>query len=207
MTLVDLSIEKKNDVQYNFDYYRKHFPKSYFVSWYEMPKEFNKLISDKNLFIELGVATGENINNFIKAGWKGKIIGFDLWKRYKKPKNIKGVTFIKGDVRNTFLHYIKNINKIDLLSIDLDSDIEASIYCLTCCKNLIKNSYIYIDEFYGFDNWSKKEAFAFSKWLANTQYSFDLLFYTKSGAAFKLNGSKKPEYLFYTLIDELTKQD
>jgi len=196
---------KKNS--YNFDYYKKNFPEAYFVSKNQMPNEFNKLINEKNLFIELGVGTGKNINNFIKAGWKRNIVGFDLWKRYKKPENIKGVTFIEGDVRNTFSYYIKNINKIDLLYIDLDSDVESSIYCLNCCKNLIKNSYVYIDEFYGFHNWSKNEAFYFSKWLANTQYSFDLVFYTEFGAAFKLNGLKKPEYLFYTLIDKLTEKE
>lgn len=197
-------MEKK---MYNFDYYKKNFPESYFVSAHEMPKEFNKLINEKNLFIELGVGTGENINNFIKAGWKENIVGFDLWKRYKKPENIKGVTFVEGDVQDTFLYYIKNVNKIDLLYIDLDSDVKSSIYCLNCCKNLIKNSYVYIDEFYGFHNWYKSEAFYFSKWLANTQYSFDLVFYTKSGAAFKLNGSKNSSYLFYTLLNKLIEKE
>ena len=192
---------------YNFDYYKKNFSESYFVPTSQMPNEFNKLINEKNLFIELGVGTGKNINNFIKAGWKGNIVGFDLWKRYKKPENIKGVTFVEGDVRNTFSYYIKNFNKIDLLYIDLDSDIESSIYCLNCCKNLIKNSYVYIDEFYGFDNWYKSEAFYFSKWLANTQYSFDLVFYTKFGAAFKLNGSKNSSYLFYTLLNKLIEKE
>lgn len=180
----------------NLEFFKEFYPKIPFVVHHEYEQVMINLINDQSLLVELGVGEGDSIRRFKRDGWKGTIVGFDLWKRYSKPTDLD-IKLIEGDVRDT-LGCIKDFGKINLLAIDLDGDVEATIHSLNESKGLF--DYLYIDDLHGFDYWSTGIILDVFKWFQINNISYDILFYTQTGIAFKIDGALDSNYMLATLM-------
>jgi hypothetical protein len=187
------------------NFFQQYFPSVEFVTCPSRAKKFIEIINDQKLFLELGVGWGANIQNFQEAGWGGEIIGCDLWKRFEQPTHLKDVELVKGDVRDTLPQVLTTIADIKLLSIDLDGDIDATMSSLDQCKPFFKDSFLYIDEFYGFQNWETGLANSVATWLAINVESFDIPFYTENGIALKIDGKYPGDQLMLSLLEYTTE--
>ena len=183
------------------NFFQKYYPDSEYLHCSTRADKFVSLISNQKILLELGVGWGANIRNFQHAGWQGKIIGCDLWKRFDQPTDLTTATLVPGDVRDTLSNVLKNIDHIDLLSIDLDGNIDATIFSLDQCKPLLNNSYVYIDELFGFEDFHHGLIKELSTWLAVNVESYDVVFYTDNSVAFKIGGSRSPDHLMMCLLE------
>lgn len=188
------------------NFFKKYYPDVEYLDCTTRAQKFVELIDQQNLFLELGVAWGGNIKNFQQAGWSGRIIGLDLWKRFDKPTDLGDVLLVEGDVRDTLPAVLESVDTISLLSIDLDGDVDASIASLDMCRDKLNGSYIYLDEFYGFDNWQNGLANSVATWLALNLESYDVAFYTNNGLAIKVGGAYTADNLMLNLLEYTTEQ-
>jgi hypothetical protein len=169
------------------NFFKTYYPLAEFLSCSDRSQQFVKLIQDQGLFLDLGVACGTNIKNFQQAGWDGKIVGL-----------------ADNEVMATLPNVLESIDTISLLSINLDKDL--SIASLDMCCDKLKNSYIYLDEFHGFDNWQSGLANSAAIWFALNIESFDIAFYTDNGLAIKVGGPYTADNLMLNLLEYTTEK-
>jgi hypothetical protein len=190
-------------MQLNF--FEKYYPDSEYIDCSTRAKKLSSIIPNQEVFLELGVGSGENILNFKHAGWKGSIVGCDLQNSLSSSLQFDNIDLRQGSIQDILPDVLKSISSISLLSIDLDGDIAATLHSLDLCKDHILDSYLYIDEFYNFDKWQDNLAKDFSTWLALNVESYDILFYTDNGVAIKLGGKHSADHLMLSLLEYTTE--
>jgi hypothetical protein len=187
-------------------FFKKYYSDVEYLNCVTRAEKFVNLINDQSLFLAVGVGWGANVRLFQKAGWAGRIVGFDEWKRVARPTDLDPAHLIEGDVRDTLETSLTELGAISLLSIDLDGDVDASILTLDLCRSrLTDQSYIYIDEFYGFENWQNGIANHVATWLALNLDSYDIAFYTDNRLALKVGGPHTADKLMLNLLEFTTE--
>lgn len=175
----------------DFNFFKTYYPTAQYLEKDHVPAMLCNMIEKQNLLIELGCAYGDNLLLFNQAGYRGKMIAYDLCQRFGKP-DIPNVTLIEGDVRHTLQ---PSDQKIDILYLDLDQDPDVTKYALRQLSSQIADSWIYIDEFFGpgFD------ANTFAQWLLEVYFEFEICAYTNQGALIKIGSGNSADHLITSL--------
>ena len=185
--------------------FEKYFPRSKFVQKFLIPEIVASKSKNKNLCLEVATSRGRNIRHLLSVGWPGRVIGYDLWddpdnhreNRCPKP-DIPGAELVQGNVFDTLIPSY-NGDHIDVLFLDLDGDPDATMFSLNVLSQGLTDSFIFVDEFYGFDQWESKDIRILAEWLINYNINFDIPFYTQSGALIKTGDGYSPAYLLQSL--------
>ena len=186
-------------------FFEKYFPKTQLTHKFLVPEIVMELSASKNLCLEVATSRGRNIRHLLSVGWPGKVVGFDIWdapdnhreNRCPKP-DIARAELIQGNIFDTLIPFYSG-DHIDVLFLDLDGDHDATIFALNVLAQGLKNSFIFIDEFYGFDQWVDKDCAVLADWLITHKIKFDIPFCTSAGALIKTGSGYSPDYLQQSL--------
>jgi len=186
-------------------FFEKYFPQTQLTHKFLIPEIVMELSLSKNLCLEVATSRGRNIKHLLSIGWPGKVIGYDLWdgpNNHREnccPKpDIPGAELIQGDIFDTLIPSY-NGDHIDILFLDLDGDPDPTMFSLNVLSQGLTNSFIFVDEFYGFDRWESKDIDVVANWLVNYGLNFDIPFRTQTGALIKTGAGHSPGYLLQSL--------
>ena len=179
-------------------FFDRYFPGAKATYKSLIPKIVVNISPHRNLCMEIATAQGTNIRRLLNAGWKGKVIGYDLWAANCSKPIIKQAELIQGNILDTLVPSY-NGELIDILFLDLDGNPITTAFTLEVLVQGLRNSLIYVDEFHGSKQWQRYDANVLAIWLAQYDIKFDIVHYTKYGVLIQTGKGYPPSYLLECL--------
>ena len=186
----------KEEVEASYQYFKKYFSTSIFLSQKEIRKfAITKSLLNNNaenyLFLEFGVWRGETLNYFSNFINDKKIFGFDSFTGLKDdwvgtaalkgefilkgkiPKLKSNAVPIKGWVQDTLPDFLtKNPQNIQFVHMDLDT-YESSKFVLSNIKDkFIPGTVIIFDQYYNYSGWKNGEFKALQENLPDDKFKY-----------------------------------
>lgn len=204
---------KDEEIEKCYQHFKKHFFNSVFLEHTELKKYsiteaiINDSQKDDAYYLEFGVFKGDSINLFSDylSPISKNIYGFDSfeglredWKGHvfypkgslslnKKPPIVKKNVILKqGWIQDTLPNFLKDVEKINFIHIDVDT-YETTKFILNHTKKLMSNnSIILFDDLYNFTGWSVGEYKALQEIYNEEEYEFIAFSVNKGNAAIKI---------------------
>ncbi len=194
---------KDEEMEKCYNYFKKHFKTSIFLSSdkireYALKKSIKNDLNQSQFYLEFGVYVGKSIN-FFASNLKTKIYGFDSFEglnedwvghaRSSGHLDLKGVTpkvkenvvLIKGEVEETLVKFLEEKKPIiNFMHIDLDTYNPSKFVLNHTKKYMSKDAIILFDDFYNFTGWDVGELKALEEVYNFDEYKY--LAFSKDGS-------------------------